>query len=207
MIRAVAVSITLAVAFGLHLPNADWMPIAALAAMKSSLQQSTLAAEQRLAGAIIGAAVAPYSFLLTVDSKIALEVVIVILGALAGCIYAANYAFYCAAVAAAVLIDIGLPHPSNLADEGRRVLFTVADARLARAPAARSRVQAMAAQVSHAALAANESTYGRWASDPSVTSAGRSQDVVMRIHSICMMRADLAGAIIGGSAAAGTERR
>lgn len=44
VIRAVAVSITLAIAFGLHLPNADWMPIAALAAMKSSLQQSTLAA-------------------------------------------------------------------------------------------------------------------------------------------------------------------
>jgi len=82
-----------------------------------------------------------------------------------------------------------------------------ADARLARAPAARSRLQAMVAQVSHAALAANESTYGRCASGPSGTSAGRSQDVVVRIHPVCVMRADLAGAIIGGSAAAGTERR
>jgi hypothetical protein len=51
----------------------------------------------------------------------------------------------------------------------------------------------MAAQVSHAALAANESTYGRCASGPSVTSAGRSHDVVVRIHPTCVMRADLAG--------------
>ena len=34
------------------------MPIAALIAMKSSLEQTTLAAMQRLAGAIIGAVVA-----------------------------------------------------------------------------------------------------------------------------------------------------
>ena len=78
---------------------------------------------QRLAGAIIGAAVAAL-FLLTVDNKIVLEVVIVVLGALAGSIRAVNYALYCAAVAGAVLIAADLPHPSNLADEGRRVLFT-----------------------------------------------------------------------------------
>jgi hypothetical protein len=35
-----------------------------------------------------------------------------------------NYAWYCAASAGAVLIALDLPHPSNLADEGRRVLFT-----------------------------------------------------------------------------------
>ena len=35
-----------------------------------------------------------------------------------------NYALYCAAVAAAVLIAMDLPQPSDLADEGRRVLFT-----------------------------------------------------------------------------------
>jgi len=58
VIRAVATSIAAAIAFGLHLPNADWMPIATLIAMKPSLHDSALAAEQRLAGAILGAAVA-----------------------------------------------------------------------------------------------------------------------------------------------------
>ena len=123
LIRAIAVSIAVAIAFGLHLPNADWMPVATLVAMKPSLQQSTLIAEQRLAGAIIGAAVAAL-FLLTITNKTALEVVIVILGALAGSIRAVNYALYCAAVAGTVLIALDLPHPSNLSDEARRVIFT-----------------------------------------------------------------------------------
>ena len=123
LIRAVAVSIAVAIAFGLQLPNADWIPIAALVAMKPSLQQSTQVAAQRLAGAIIGAAVAAL-FLVTVDSKIVLEVVVVVLAALAGSIRGVNYALYCAAIAGAVLIAVDLPHPSNLADEGQRVLFT-----------------------------------------------------------------------------------
>ena len=123
VIRAVAIAITVAIAFGLHLPNADWMPIACLVAMKPSLAQSTLVAMQRLAGAIIGAAVAAL-FLLTLHSKTGLEVVIVVLGALAGSIRLVNYAFYCAAVAGAALIAADLPHPSNLADEGQRVLCT-----------------------------------------------------------------------------------
>jgi uncharacterized membrane protein YccC len=125
LIRAVAVAIAVAIAFGLHLPNADWMPIAALIAMKSSLEQTTLAAMQRLAGAIIGAVVASL-FLLTVDNKIVLEVVLVIFGTLAGAIRAVNYAFYCAALAACVLIADDLPNPTNLHTEGRRVLFTFA---------------------------------------------------------------------------------
>lgn len=124
VIRAVAVAIAVAIAFGLGLPNADWMPIAALVALKPSLQQSTLVAEQRLAGTIIGAAVAAL-FLLPIDNKTALEVVIVVLGALAGALRTVNYAWYTAAVAGAVLIGMDLPHPSNLTDEGRRVLFTL----------------------------------------------------------------------------------
>jgi uncharacterized membrane protein YccC len=56
VIRAVAGSV--AVAFGLHQPNADWMPVATIVAMKPGLQQSALVAEQRLAGAVIGAVVA-----------------------------------------------------------------------------------------------------------------------------------------------------
>ena len=125
LIRAIAVAIAVAIAFGLHLPNADWMPIAALVAMKSSLEQSTLVGAQRLAGAVIGAVVAAV-FLLTVNNKIVLEVVIVILGTLAGAIRVVNYAFYCAAMAAMVLIAVDLAHPTNLTSEAQRVLFTFA---------------------------------------------------------------------------------
>ena len=123
VIRAVAVSIAVAIAFGLHVPYADWMPVAALVAMRASLEQSTQFAVGRLAGAIIGAAVAAL-FLLTIDNKYALEVIMVILGGLAASIRAVNYALYWAAVAGAVLIALDLPHPTSLADEGRRVLFT-----------------------------------------------------------------------------------
>jgi len=125
LIRAIAVAIAVAIAFGFHLPDADWMPIACIISMKSSLNQTTLVALQRLAGAIIGAVVAAV-FLLTVDSKIVLEVVTVILGTLAGSIRAVNYAFYCAALAGAVLIAEDLPNPTNLGHEARRVLFTLA---------------------------------------------------------------------------------
>jgi len=123
LIRAVAVGIAVAIAFGLHLPNADWMPVAALVAMKATLGQAALVAEQRIAGALIGALVAT-GFLLTVDNIHALEVVIVVSAAFAASFRAANYAIYCAAVATAVLIGMDLPHPSNLAAEGQRVLFT-----------------------------------------------------------------------------------
>jgi Fusaric acid resistance protein-like len=123
VIRALAVSIAVAIAFGLHLPNAYWMPIATIVAMKSSLEQSALMAEQRLVGATIGAVVASL-FLLTVDSKYALEVILVCLGALGGSIRGVNYALYTAAIAGCVLIAIDLPHPSNLGAEGQRVLYT-----------------------------------------------------------------------------------
>jgi hypothetical protein len=125
VIRAVALAISVAIAFGLHLPNADWMPIATLVAMKPNLQQSTLVAEQRVAGALLGAVVAAL-FLLTVHNKHALEVVIVLLAGLAASIRTVNYALYCAAIAGLVLIAMDLPHPSNFTDEGRRVLFTLA---------------------------------------------------------------------------------
>lgn len=35
-----------------------------------------------------------------------------------------NYTLYCAAVAGFALIGMDLPHPTDLAAEGRRVLFT-----------------------------------------------------------------------------------
>ena len=91
MIRAVAVAASVAIAFGLDVPNADWMSVATIVAMKPSLTQSALFAEQRLAGAIIGAATAAL-FLLTINNKHALEVVIIIFGAIAASIRGVNYA-------------------------------------------------------------------------------------------------------------------
>jgi uncharacterized membrane protein YgaE (UPF0421/DUF939 family) len=123
VIRAIAVSIAVAIPFGLHLTNADWMPIATIVAMKPSLEQSALVAEQRLAGAIIGALVASL-FLLTVHNKHVLEATIIVLFALAGAIRTVNYAFYIAAMAGAVLIAIDIPHPTNFSDEALWVLYT-----------------------------------------------------------------------------------
>lgn len=125
VLRALTVAITVAIPFGLNLPNADWMPLAALVAMQPSLEQSTLLGVQRLVGTVIGAVLAAV-FLLTVDSKIALAAVMVVLGGLIGAIRAVNYAWYSAAVAGTVLIATDIGHPTDLSAEGRRVLFTFA---------------------------------------------------------------------------------
>lgn len=99
------------------------MPIATLAAMVPSLEQSTLVAEQRLAGAIIGALVAAV-LLPTVGNKHVLEVAVILILTLGIAIHGVNYAVYCAAIAAAVLIAIDLPHPTNFTREALRVLYT-----------------------------------------------------------------------------------
>jgi len=125
VIRAVAVAIAVAIAFGLKLPDAYWMPIAAIISMKPDLGQSALVAEQRVAGTIAGAAVAAL-VLLAVDNRTALEVVIVVLFALAGAIRTVSYTWYTAAVAGAVLIAADIPHPTDLSHEARRILFTLA---------------------------------------------------------------------------------
>jgi uncharacterized membrane protein YgaE (UPF0421/DUF939 family) len=123
VLRTVAITAAVAIAFGLHLPYADWMPVAALVAMQPSLQQSTMIAIQRVTGTVIGAAVS-IVFLLTVDSKPALAVIIAIFAAIAGAIRTASFTWYSVAVAGLVLIALDLPHPSNLTDEGQRILFT-----------------------------------------------------------------------------------
>ena len=123
MIRAIAIAIAVAIPFGLHLPEADWMPIATLAAMAPSLAQSTLVAEQRLAGATLGALVGA-ACLLTVDNKHVLEIAIIVLLTLGIAVHGVNYALYTAAIAAGVLIAIDLPHPTNLRFEALRVLYT-----------------------------------------------------------------------------------
>jgi hypothetical protein len=125
VIRAVALALSVAIAFGSGQPNADWMPIATIIAMKPTLGQSMLAAEQRIVGAVLGALIAG-AFLLTLDNKVALGLVLVVLGVTGAAIYAVNYTLYTAAIAGAVLIALDLPDASGFQVESRRILFTLA---------------------------------------------------------------------------------
>ena len=124
LLKALAIAIAIGIAFGLHVPNADWMPIATLVAMKGTLDQTTLVAEQRLVGALIGAAIATVC-LVAIDSKYVLDGVIVVLAAFAGAVRGVNYTIYCSAMAGLVLVGMDLSHPSNFTDELHRVLFTL----------------------------------------------------------------------------------
>ena len=102
------------------------MPIAAIVAMKPSLEQTTLVAAQRLAGALIGAAAAALLLLIPASEHglrlfaitLGLEVVALVLFMHAAAIRFWNYALYCAAIAAAVLILLDLPQPSNYGCRG-----------------------------------------------------------------------------------------
>lgn len=125
VLRALGMAVAVAIAYGFHLPNAYWMPLAAVIAMRPTLQESALFAEQRVAGALIGA-VAAAVVLLTVDSKHALEALIVLLLAFGATIRMVNYAFYTALTAAAALIALDLPNPANVSAEVDRVLWTFA---------------------------------------------------------------------------------
>ena len=58
LLRAIVVAGTVALTYGLNLSHGVWLVIVALIAMKASLDQSTIAAAQRLAGALFGAVAA-----------------------------------------------------------------------------------------------------------------------------------------------------
>jgi Fusaric acid resistance protein-like len=133
VLRAIVVAGTIALAFGLNLPHGYWMPIAAIVAMKASLDQTTLVAVQRLAGALLGAVAAALLLLIPtsehglrlVTVTIGLQVVALVILINGVGIRFWNYALYCAAIAAGVLILIDLPQPSDYAAEGYRILWTL----------------------------------------------------------------------------------
>ncbi|MEU5718717.1 FUSC family protein [Streptomyces sp. NPDC020403] len=133
LLRALVIAGTVALAFGLNLSHGYWMPIAALVAMKPSLEQSTLTAAQRLAGALIGAVTAALLLLIPTGEhglrlfavERALEMVALVLFTHAAAIRFWNYALYCAAIAAGVLILVDLPQPTEYTAEGYRVLWTL----------------------------------------------------------------------------------
>ena len=124
---------TVALAFGLDLSHGYWLPIAAMVAMKPSLEQATLIAAQRVAGALIGAAAAALVLLIPASEHgirlfaitLGLEVVALVLLMHGAAIRFWNYAIYTGAIAAGVLILVDLPQPSNYSAEGYRVLWTL----------------------------------------------------------------------------------
>jgi hypothetical protein len=134
VIRALAIAGTTALAFGLSLSHGYWMPIAAIVAMKPSLAQATLISAQRLTGALIGAAAAALLLLIPasesgfrlLDIEHGLEVVALVLLVHGVATRFWNYAIYCGAIAAGVLILVDLPQPSNFDAVGYRVAWTVA---------------------------------------------------------------------------------
>ncbi|WP_042414924.1 FUSC family protein [Streptacidiphilus anmyonensis] len=133
VIRAVAIGGAIALAFGLNLTHGVWMPIAAMIALKPSLEQSTIVSAQRLVGALIGAVAAGLLLLIPANEtglklfaiSRGLEVVALVLFMHGAAIRFWNYAFYCAAIAAAVLTLIDLPQPTDYAAEGYRMLWTL----------------------------------------------------------------------------------
>jgi len=133
LLRAIAIAGAVALAFGLNLSHGVWLPIATIVAMKASLDQTTIAAAQRVAGALIGAAAAALLLLIPASEHglrlfavdRGLEVIALVLLVHGAGIRFWNYALYCGAIAAGVLTLLDLPQPSNYAAEGDRVLWTL----------------------------------------------------------------------------------
>lgn len=133
VIRALVMAGTVALAFGLNLSHGTWLPIAAMIAMKPSLEQATLVSAQRLVGTLIGAAAAALLLLVPASEhgirlfavERGLEVVALVLFMHGVAIHFWNYALYSAAIAMGTLILVDLPQPSDYAAEGYRVLWTL----------------------------------------------------------------------------------
>src|SRR6266498_3471896 len=101
------------------------MPIAALAAMQPSLQQSTLTAAQRPADALLLLIPASETGLrlLAVEHGLAIVALVILMHGAA--IRFWNYALYCGAIAAGVLILVDRPQPGSYSAVGYRVLWTL----------------------------------------------------------------------------------
>jgi uncharacterized membrane protein YccC len=126
-------AVAIAIAFGLDLSYADWLPCAVFLAMKPSLDQSTVRAAQRMAGVLIGACAAALLMLIPnsadhanmISARHALEVVAIFLLMHAVASFFWNYAIYATFISATVLLSIDLPHPSSYSADLDRVLFTL----------------------------------------------------------------------------------
>jgi uncharacterized membrane protein YccC len=134
VVRALAMAGATAIAYGLDISHADWLPIATIIAMKPSLAQSTLTAVKRVVGALIGALAAGLILLIPAHAHglrafeitRALEVVAIVLLMHGAAIRFWTYTLYTAAIAAGVLVVENLTQPSDYSAEGDRVLWTLA---------------------------------------------------------------------------------
>jgi uncharacterized membrane protein YgaE (UPF0421/DUF939 family) len=110
------------------------MAIAAIVAMKPSVEQGMLMGAQRVAGALIGGVAAVLLLLIPANETgsrlfsitLGLEVVAIVLFMHAAATRFWNYALYYGTITAGVLILLDLPQPSNYGAEGDRILWTVA---------------------------------------------------------------------------------
>ena len=124
-LAAIAVALATAVAWGFKLPNAVWMPVATLVALKPSFKSSAYVAGQRVVGALLGAVLAGLLLTVTHNQPI-LIIILVAVAALGVALHGVNYALYSTCIAMVVLVALGLPHPGNLADNWERVAWTLA---------------------------------------------------------------------------------
>jgi hypothetical protein len=137
VLRALVMAGTMALAFGaLAATHGYWMAFAAIIAMNPSLEQSTLIAVQRVAGALIGGVAAGLLLLIpanvhglqlfAVDRGLEVVALVLLIHGVGSRFW--NYALYCGAIAAAVLTLIDLAQPTNYSAEGYRLLWTLCGA-------------------------------------------------------------------------------
>jgi hypothetical protein len=123
-VRALAVAVSEGIAFGFKLPDAQWMSVSTLAAMKTDLAQTAIRGTQRFIGTAAGSVLA-LLLLLLISDPVVLALVIAILLALAVGTFTVNYGLFAGFTAAAVLTALGIPDPANHAAELDRALFTL----------------------------------------------------------------------------------
>lgn len=124
LIAAIAVALATAVTWGFHLPYADWMPIAAIVAMKPTFDASTYRSGQRVAGAILGGLLAAL-LLSAVHNDTALAAGIVLFAVVGAALHEANYAIYYTCMSAAVLLVLSLSHPGTVSDIWARTVWAL----------------------------------------------------------------------------------
>jgi hypothetical protein len=131
VLRALTIAGCVALAFGLNLSHGIWIPIAAIVAMKPSLEQTTLMGAQRVAGALIGAAAAALLLLIpanetglklfSIDRGLEMVAIVLLMHAVATRLV--NYALYYGLITAAVLVLLDVPQPTNFGAEADRVAW------------------------------------------------------------------------------------
>jgi hypothetical protein len=131
VLRAVVIAGTAAIAFGANPSHGVWLVFSAIIAMKPSLEQSTVTAMQRVAGAAIGAAAAILLLLIPANVNglhlvavtLGLQAVALVILAHAAAIRFWNYAVYYSCISAGVLTLMDVLQPTDYSAEGYRVLW------------------------------------------------------------------------------------